>query len=245
MSDDKTRIVGKLGKLEAKIPVGLKALAEYQSSPFPVAPTSVKVPNVSNWQMLGNDQYGDCTFAGIAHAKMATAEVLGVDEPVPTPQKVIQAYLAYTNGQDSGAVEADLLKYWQTNSILGSKLDAYAPANINDYEEIKNVIAHYGLAYIGIRVPALCQQQFQEHQPWKLSNTSADNNIIGGHCIILVGYDLEYFYGITWGQVQKIEPNWLKYYMDEAWALITPEIATKGVYDNIKLEELKQDLSKL
>ena len=33
--------------------------------------------------------------------------------------------------------------------------------------------------------------------------------------------------------------------MDEAWALITPEIAIRGAYDNIKLAELKEDLSKL
>lgn len=245
MSNNTERIVGKLGKLEAKIPVGLKALAEYQASPFPAAPAQVKVPNISNWQMLGNDQYGDCTFAGIAHAKMSTAKVLGINETVPTAQKVVQAYLAYTNGQDGGAVEADLLKYWLTNKILGTTLSGYAPANINDYEEIKNVIAHYGLAYIGIRVPALCQQQFEQHEPWTLSHTAADDNIIGGHCIILVGYDKDYIYGITWGAVQKIEWSWLQKYMDEAWALITPEIAIRGAYDNIKLADLKADLSKL
>ena len=245
MPQESLRIVGKLGKLDAKVPVGLKALAEYQTSPFPAAPEKLDVPAVNNWQMLGNDQYGDCTFAGIAHAKMATAQALGLGEVPPTTQEVVDAYLKFTSGQDNGAVEADLLKYWQTNDILNSKLEAYAPANYTDLDEIKNVIAHYGLTYIGIRVPALCQQQFMQHQPWELSNTPADNELIGGHCIILVGYDSQYFYGITWGQVQKIEYTWLQYYIDEAWALITPEIAQKGEYANINLDELKQDLSKL
>lgn len=239
------RKVGLLGKLPAERPQGLHMLSFYQHNPLPKAPESVAVPAVADWQMLGNDRYGDCTFAGIAHAEMATNAVLGLNENPPTTEEVVKAYLTYTNGLDQGAVEASLLKYWQSNEIFSGKVAAYAPTDIADYEELKSVISAYGLVYIGIEVPSPCQQQFQQGQPWALTHTPADNNIIGGHCIILVGYDNQYFYGITWGKVQAIEPNWLQSYMTESWAIITPEIVAKGQYGQLRLEELLADIEKL
>jgi len=243
MTED--RKVGLLGKLPAKRPDGLHMLAFYQSNPLPKAPDKVNVPGVADWQMLGNDQYGDCTFAGIAHAKMATAQVLDLTEPVPTSDEVVNAYLSFTGNQDAGAVEADLLKFWQSNEILGGKIAAYAPTDKADQDELKSVIASYGLAYIGIQVPAVCQQQFAQRQPWALTGTPADNNIVGGHCIILVGYDEQYFYGVTWGAVQAIEWTWLQSYLEESWAIITPEIVVKGEYGQLRLADLLADIEKL
>ena len=243
MTED--RKVGLLGKLPAKRPDGLHMLAFYQSNPLPKAPDKVDAPGVPSWEMLGNDRYGDCTFAGIAHAKMATAQVLGLTEALPTTEQVIEAYLSYTQGQDGGAVEADLLKFWQQNEILGGKVAAYAPTDRSDIDELKSVIASYGLSYIGIEVPAVCQQQFAQHEPWALTHTPADNNIVGGHCIILVGYDDKYFYGVTWGAVQAIEWTWLQNYMTESWAIITPEVVTKGEYGQLRLAELLTDIEKL
>jgi hypothetical protein len=241
----KERKIGKLGKLAPHRPNGLHMLAFYQQDPLPTPPVSIGTPNVAEWEMLGNDQYGDCTFAGIAHAKMATAKVLGLNELPPTTDEVVKAYLAYTNGQDAGAVEADLLKHWQQNEIFGGKVAAYAPTDHADFDELRSVIAFYGLAYIGVRLPSVCEEQFQNHQPWALTGTPADNNIIGGHCIILVGYDEKCFYGITWGEVQAIEQTWLQSYMDESWAIITPEIVEKGQYGNMRLEDLLADIGKL
>ena len=243
MSD--VREIGKLGKLAPQRPEGLHALAFYQTNPLPKAPASVPVPKVVNWGMLGNDQYGDCTFAGIVHARMATASILSITETFPSTQQVIQAYLKYTNGQDAGAVEADLLKYWQANPLFGSKIAAYAPTDRADLDELRSVINSYGLAYIGISLPAPAEQQFGHHKPWTLTHTPADQNIIGGHCIILVGYDKDYVYGITWGAVQPIAWNWLQTYMDESWAIITPEIVTKGQFGQLRLADLLKDIGKL
>jgi len=242
MSD---RIFGKLGKLAPARPDGLHMLAFYQSNPLPKAPEKVTSPVVADWGMLGNDKYGDCTFAGIVHARMANATVLGLTESFPSESDVVNTYLSYTKGQDAGAVEADLLAYWKSNDLFGSKIAAFAPTDHADFDELKSVIASYGLAYIGIRVPAPCEQQFALHQPWTLTNTPADNNIIGGHCIILVGYDEQYFYAVTWGQIQAIDYNWLRSYMDESWAIITPEIVTRGQYGQLRLAELLADIEKL
>ena len=239
------RIAGKLGKLAPKRPEGLHMFAFYQSNPLPVAPEKVNVPSVSDWRMLANDKYGDCTFAGIVHARMATAAVLGLTENVPTDEEIVSAYLQYTQGQDAGAVEADLLKYWQNNELFGSKLAAYAPSDHADFDELKSVIASFGLAYIGVRLPVTFQDQFIKGQPWDLTGAPADDQIEGGHCVILVGYDTDHAYCITWGRVQAITWNWLRSYMEESWAIITPEIVTRGEYGQLRLAELLTDLGKL
>ena len=252
------RIIGKLGKLAPHRPEGLHMLAFYQSNPLPAAPASVNVPSVSDWRMLANDKYGDCTFAGIVHARMATAAVLGLTENVPTDEEVVTAYLQYTQGQDSGAVEADLLKYWQNNELFGSKLAAYAPSDHADFDELKSIIASYGLAYIGLQLPVTFQNQFVSGQPWALTGTPADQQIEGGHCVVLVGYDtdyaycillvgydVDYVYGVTWGKVQAIAWSWLRSYMEESWAIITPEVVTRGQYGQMRLAELLSDLGQL
>ena len=197
MTDNRT--IGKLGKLAPVIPAGLNMLASYLTSPLPEAPKSVEVPAVSDWNILGNDKYGDCTFAGMVHAFMATATEESEAETFPNSGQTVTAYLLYTNGQDEGAVEADLLKAWKSKSILNRQLLGYAPVPVSNLDEIKQVIHTFGVCYIGIRVPAACETQFQQHQPWSITNTPADEQILGGHCIILVGYDEEYFYAVTWG----------------------------------------------
>jgi len=239
------RIVGKLGKLDPKRPSGLHMLAFYQSNPLPPAPESVVVPSVPNWGMLGNDKYGDCTFAGIVHARMANANVLEISEQFPDDTEVEQAYLNYTNGKDVGAVEADLLNYWKNNDIFGKKLSAFAPTDHADQDELRSVIASYGLVYVGVQMPGVAQQQFINNQPWALTHTPADNQIEGGHCVVIVGYDKDYAQCITWGKVQQVTWEWLSSYMQESWAIITPEIVEKGLYGNMRLEELVSDLEKL
>jgi len=239
------RIVGKLGKLAPRRPEGLHMLAFYQKNPLPVAPESVEVPAVNDWGMLANDKYGDCTFAGIVHARMANAAVLGITEAFPSEQDVIAAYLQYTGGQDQGAVEADLLKYWQTNGLFNSKITAYAPTDHADFDELRSVIDSYGFAYIGVQLPVTFQQQFVSGQPWALTGTPADQQIEGGHCVILVGYNKDYAQCITWGKVQQVTWEWLRSYMEESWAIITPEIEQKGQYGDLRLDELTADLGKL
>ena len=239
------RIVDKLGKLDPRRPAGLHQLAYYQGNPLPVAPDTVPVPTVDNWGMLGNDTHGDCTFAGIVHARMAHAAALGITETFPSDTDVVNAYLSYTGGADQGAVEADLLKFWQTNDLFGSKLSAFAPTDHADLDELRSVIANFGLAYIGVQLPVTFSDQFRNNQPWDLTGTPADNQIEGGHCIILVGYDKDHVQCITWGKVQQITWKWLQSYMEESWALITPEIVEKGLYGNMRLDELTTDLGKL
>ena len=53
------RTAGHLGRLPAVFPVGLYTLPHYVAGSLPPPPPEVPTPTV-NWQVLGNDQYGNC-----------------------------------------------------------------------------------------------------------------------------------------------------------------------------------------
>ena len=239
------RIVGQLGRLPAKRPDGLHMFAYYQANPLPKAPLTLGTPNVKEWFMLGNDKYGDCTFAGAYHAKMAVAKLENIKEKTLSDKAVVDAYLQYTNGQDQGAVEADLLDHWKKEGLFGSKIEAYAPSDHHDFEEIKSIVNTFGFCYIGILVPAPCQQQFAAHEPWDITGTSADDQIEGGHCVIIVGYDHDMFYVVTWGEIQAVTKRWFEKYLEETWAIITPEAVQAGKIRDFRLEDLLQDINKI
>lgn len=63
----------RLGRLAAVRPVGLGDLLHYLHDPLPEGPAQIAPPQVSDWGMLGNDAYGDCTMAGVVHLRMANA----------------------------------------------------------------------------------------------------------------------------------------------------------------------------
>ena len=239
------RIVGRLGRMPSKRPDGLHMLATYQTNPLPKAPPVKAIPNIPQWLMLGNDRYGDCTFAGAYHAKMAVAKIDNIKIPILTDQQVIDAYLSYTKGQDRGAVEADLLKTWHDQGIFGSKIDGYAPTDHKDFDEIKSVVNTFGFCYIGILMPSPSMGQFQSHKPWDLTGTPADQKIEGGHCVIIVGYDHDTFYVVTWGEIQAVTKRWLQCYLEETWAIITPEATKAGKVGTVRLAELQADIKKL
>ena len=68
--------------------------------------------------------------------------------------------------------------------------------------------------------------------------------VIGGHCIPIIAYDSTYLYAITWGSVVAISyPAWA-FMAQEAWAVISGELAA-GDGHGINLAALQADLSKL
>lgn len=232
-------------------PVGLRELPFYSAGALPKAPAKVAVPAVpaasdgTKWGMDGNDQYGDCGVAGINHGFMADAAITTETEPFPDDQAIVNYYLTYTGGQDSGVVLADFLKYVKTAGFLNSHtISAYAPVAEHDIPTLHFAISTYGFSYTGITVTEAMQEAFQDGEPWTLE--SLESPVAGGHCIPLVGYDSKYLYAITWGAVQAIDYSAWHYMSTEAWAVITGEFASKGG-DNrgVNLSALQADLSKL
>jgi hypothetical protein len=238
----------KTGKLPARHIDGLAMIHEYLTAPLPPGPLVYPAPSVVRWLMYGNDQVGDCTWAGILHARMAAAARLGEVETWPADQTVIAAYLAYNGGQDVGCCEADLLTYYQRNFILGDRCVGFAPVDIADQTTVKAAIALFGCAYIGVQLPdSVLPVSAGVLPPWTVvPDGSAANapNPANGHCVIIVGYNLQGAWVVTWGTVVFCSWAFLAAYMDEDWAIITGEFvrANPGVVD---VKALLIDLGKL
>ncbi len=239
-----TRSAGLFGRLPGQVPVGLRDLTYYTAGPLPKAPAKVAVPGVAAWLMLGNAQVGDCGPAGLEHGFMAAAADTAERESFPADQQCIDYYLAYTGGQDTGVVLSQYLAYVRQNGYYGHTVTAYAPVAVHDVPTLQFTINAYDFAYTGITVTQGMMQAFGAGQPWTLE--TLESPVLGGHCIILAGYDSRYLYGITWGGVIPIDYSAWHYLSDEAWAVITGEVETaKADGHGIALPALTADLSRL
>ena len=173
---------------------------------------------------------------------MAAAADTSEQESFPTDQQTVDYYLTYTGGQDSGVVLSDYLTYVRQTGYYGHSVTAFAPVSVHDVPTLQTAIWLYDAAYTGISVTQAMQDAFGQGEPWTLEMTQGE--VLGGHCIPLVGYDGQYIYAVTWGGVQKIEyPAWHAM-SSEAWAVIPGEEAG-GDGHGVNLTALEADLDKL
>lgn len=179
---------------------------------------AVNVP----WGMMLNDQLGCCVCADTGHSLMLrTANQGGV--VVPTDDDILKLYETVghydpsDSSTDQGCVETDMLSYLTDTGFLGHKADATAGVNSTDLDHIRWTIQLFGDCRIGFNVPQSCMDQFNAGQPW---DDVGDTNMIGGHDVPLVHYDGDFFYAVTWGQLQKVTPRFLQNqnYLEEAHA---------------------------
>lgn len=238
------RTAGLLGCLPAQFPGTLCDLTFYVAGALPAPPPEVAAPAVSNWQMLGNDQYGDCGVASLEHTFMADAVITHETEPEADDAQAVSYYLDYTGGQDTGVVLSQYLQHVRSTGYYGHTVHAYAPVKVHDIPTIQTVVNMYGAAYTGITVTAAMQSAFGAHDPWTLQVCSGQ--VIGGHAVPIVGYNDEYLTIVTWGGLQNITYSAWHHISSEAWGVITGEfVAANGDGRGINLSALTADLDKL
>ena len=228
-----------MGALPAVRPAALSELAIYANGPLPAPPAEVGA-TVAPYPIDANQELGDCTFAGAAHLVEAWNVEYQESDPTPTRDEVVEAYYGLTGGEDAGCVEADVLKHWHQNGLFGRKIAGYAPVPPSSILDLHRSIAFYGGVYLGIACPQSCQEQFAEKLPWTYVEGSP---ILGGHCIVGVGYDHEGIDCVTWGETVKVTYPFLAHYCSEAWAIIGRQLVERG-HDtlNIDLKSLERDL---
>lgn len=227
-----------LGKLAAVRPHGLKDLTVYAKGKLPAPPQTVSAPDILAWGMDGNDEYGDCTIAGVDHLIKAWNFDSKDATPNTTTTEIVKTYMTLTGGQDTGLAEATVLALWQKTGLFGNEIKGYAPIDPHDITALHQSIAFYGGAYLGVQLPKSAQTQFNSGEPWTVI---PDSPIEGGHCIVAVSYTSEYVYVVTWGSVIPVSYPWLHKYMDEAWCVLpsefqanAPEITFTTLLDDLE-----------
>lgn len=229
------------GRLQAFLPPRLKDFTAYLTAALAPAPEAWPVPQVA-LPMDGNDKYGDCTIAGIAHLIAAWNTVFKRALKVPTLKQIISTYLKLSP-HDTGCVEANVLQTMFTTGLFGEKIDGYAPIKNpslpSGIELIKQAIVNYGAVYLGILCPESAELQFENHEAW----TNKGEKTADGHCVVGLGFTKQGLLCSTWGGIALLTWGFLEPYLQEAWVILPQQLveAKKNTL-GIDLATLQADL---
>jgi len=184
----------------------------------------------------GNDTYGDCTIAALAHAMTVYEALIGTHK-IMSSRAVVKLYFHLTGGVDSGLNELDVLNYWRQHRVTGDKIITYVSINPKNHTHVQQAIQLFGGVYLGFQVQQNCKQQFLKREEWTPAPLTND-----GHAVYAVEYDQNGLTVLTWGNTQQATWAWWDECVDEAYAILPPEAEESGFAPGFKFTLLKTDL---
>jgi hypothetical protein len=226
----------KLGRLarthDPRIPK-LQSLLKGKSLPTPAVQVDYTQNMPSSLGVMGNDTLGDCTCAAFYHALQVwtyNAEKRIETEPDIDVVDLYEQACGYNpsqGGEGPGGNEQHVLTYVLNkgapvgpNGSRRQKLSGFVEVDVKNINYIKSVIQDCGVAYIGFNVPQYIVPPGQAPPAvWDL-DPSADNRIVGGHAVVLAGYNSTGARVISWGQYYTMTWAFFERFVDEAYALI-------------------------
>lgn len=255
----------KLGRKAVKKDPRTLKLAHYLAQTvLPQAPAAIDWgASISDWGMMANDRYGDCTCAGVGHMVRLWNEKNGNSVTIPD-STILELYSLVTGEEgaafdvntganDNGCAEIDVLNAFRNAGLAAApegvhKINAYASVDPSKVDLLRAAIWLFGGTYIGIALPLSAQSQdvWDVASPADLSGNNEPGSW-GGHCVILTGYDADGLTCITWGAPKRLTWRWLAAYCDEAYALLSGEwLAKSGLApSDFNTEQLQADLSEV
>jgi hypothetical protein len=245
----------KLGKLPKKTDPRTLRLANY----IGILPSDIPKPKpkvnygslTDNWEMLLNDQLGDCTIAGALHLQQAQKDFSSKakDALVVTDAEVLDGYeriCGYdpnNSNTDKGGVLLDVLNAWRKDGIGSHKIDAFATVDRQRHDLVKLACDWFGGLYIGVGLPLSAQDQ----KVWKVvKGVNAQPYSWGGHCVCVIGYTSKFLTCITWGAPLKMTWDFWDTYIDESYCVVSQTDwldATGATPEGLKLDQLMADLN--
>lgn len=191
------------------------------------------------WQMLGNDQEGDCNAVTWANERRLVTAMLTGKASYPGIDQVLEFYKTQnpqfdpnstTHGPGSDAdggmsVQVGLEYLHKTGGPDGVKAVAFAKVDPSNTDEVEAALAIFGSLWLGVYVVSGNQDQFAAGQPWTVQRGAS---IEGGHAILAGGYTPNVRF-ITWGRECQFGPSFwngtVQGYrlVEEAWVVIWPE----------------------
>lgn len=229
----------KLGKKPRRFDQRTLRLARYLTPALPPPPPSVtNSQGITAWGMMLNDNLGDCTIAGVAHAIQVWTLSQGSEVTVPD-STVLQYYEQWDGynpsnpASDQGGVELDVLNDWRQQGFAGHSLMAFADPDPQDKLHVQQAVALFGGLYIGVELPLSAQTQ----DVWDVdTGPNGKPGSWGGHCVFVPGYDATGLTCITWGAPKKMTWGFWGTYCDEAHALLSPDWQPPAGFDMAALQ---------
>lgn len=160
----------------------------------------------ADWGMDGNDQWGDCVEAMVAHGVLLRTANTGT-VIVPSEAQTLALYSDVTgfnqsagksgsNPTDQGTDETTMCDYMVKTGFLRQKADAVGMVDPTNLDHIKWCVDLFGYCQLGILVTQAMMDQFNAGKPWTLGGNQA---VLGGHGVPIVDYDASFAYVVTWG----------------------------------------------
>lgn len=204
----------------------------------------------TGWQMLGNDQYGDCVAVATANAVALVTTVLGNSTVYPSQSQVYEFYKSQNPlfpDDDYGMDIQTALAYLVKTGIGGKKALGFAKVNVASHQEIKAALAIFGFGILGVNVQSVNQDQFNHGTPWDYDARAAAD---GGHGILAGGYDSDNTGGdvtfITWGSETSFTDAFWQHQVEEFWVVIFEEhLGTTQFLEGINVATLASEYKTL
>lgn len=229
-----------LGKAPAARDDRTLRLADYLDATvvLPKVPTRADFSVSDGFPMYDNDRFGDCTCAAVGHMIQAWSAAAG-RETRPADADVIELYWATGDPPDepcepggptdTGRVELEVLNYWRNTGLLsGDKISAYVAVDPKDHEHMRIATYLFGGVYTGIALPRTAQRQHVWDVVGDGKTGDSEPGSWGGHAVPVVAYDMTHLTVVTWGSTLRMTNRFASDYMDEAYALISPDFFAAG-----------------
>jgi hypothetical protein len=211
--------------------------------------------------MLLNDKLLNCTCAAFYHAlqvwsfnaagKSAADMVTVSDANVTQLYRLACGYDPKHSGEGPGGKGQHVLKYLLNHGApIGqrrrNKILAYIEVDPRQIDDVKRAINDCGLVYVGFHVPNFLGPQNRDlPKVWDVD--PANRKIIGGHAVVLPGYDEHTVDVISWGRFYKMTWKFFRKYVDEVYAIADRAwiAATRKTPAGLTLRELKMQMQAL
>jgi hypothetical protein len=208
-----------------------------------------------------NDKLLNCTCAAFYHALQVWSFNAGgrsaADMLTASDTTVAQLYTSACGydprkpGEGPGGKGQHVLKYLlnhgapigqrRRNKILG-----YIEIDPRQVDDVKRAINDCGLVYVGFHVPDyLAPQNRPLPKVWDF--VPSKRRIIGGHAVVLPGYEEQTLDVISWGRFYKMTWSFFSKYVDEVYAIADPAwiAATGKTPGGLSLTELETQMQAL
>jgi hypothetical protein len=235
----------------SKIP--LKFSSYIKRDKVPAVPPQFGHVHVSNpmggWGMLGNDRYGDCTIAGIAHGQMVWDWASASAIPPFTDNQIVSQYMTLTGGADNGLDPVSVAQWWQQSGLTDSHGKVHKVRSFTAVEQVSQAIEAaylFGFSGLAIQMPHSAEQQFINGEPW--SDTSGDPQPNEGHFVPLVGRNSAgNLMVVTWGRLHAATPEWMDKYFVGSVAYTSQEymMASGLSPEGFNFDQLDADMASL
>ena len=174
-----------------------------------------------------NDQIGDCTIAALANmivtwCYLATGIVLAIDDAqVLALYCELSGYVVGNDATDVGCNAQDVVDAMRAEGLAGHK--SLAAVDVGDL--LLPSVYFFGGAYVAVGLPNSAKSQ----ATWDVAPGTAlvgDDAVAswGRHLIVLVGYDEDGAWAITWGQRKRVTHRWLAAYRLQVFAMLSADM---------------------